>query len=146
MKFNWGTGILLFLILFLSAATVFIVFAMRQDVDLVYDDYYEKGVDYSSQMEVDSRSAGFGDSIQTHMDEKLIYIDIESSITSGIDSGNLLLFRPSSSSLDVSFPFEQIESPLMIPKTELFPGRYILKIHWYARGLKYQVDKTIIIE
>jgi len=146
MKFNWGTGILLFLILFLSAATMFIVFAMRQDLNLVHEDYYEKGVDYSSQMEVDSRSASFEDSIQTHMDEKLLYIDIESSITSGIDSGNLLLFRPSSSSLDISYPFEQIESPLMVPKTELFPGRYILKISWYTKGLKYELDKTIIIE
>ena len=55
MKFNWGTGILVFLILFLSASAVFIFFAMRQDVNLVHEDYYEQGVDYSAQMDIGPR-------------------------------------------------------------------------------------------
>jgi len=146
MKFNWGTGILVFLILFLSASAVFIIFAMRQDVNLVHEDYYEKGVDYSNQMEVDARSVKFKESIQTHMDKKLLFVDIDASLAARIDSGNLLLFRPSNSNLDLTMPFKQVESPLMIPKAELFPGRYILKINWYMKGLKYQVDKTIFIQ
>ncbi len=47
MKFHWGTGILIFLILFLLAAGFFIAFAMRQERDLVHEDYYERGVDHS---------------------------------------------------------------------------------------------------
>ena len=63
MKFNWGTGILLFLILFLIAAGIFIAFAMRQSVDLVHEDYYERGVDHTSQMEVEKRSAPYQQAI-----------------------------------------------------------------------------------
>ena len=63
MKFNWGTGILIFLILFLMAAAVFIGFAMRQDVNLVHEDYYEKGVDYERQMNAEARSVVYRDSV-----------------------------------------------------------------------------------
>ena len=65
MKFNWGTGILIFLILFLLAAGLFIGFAMRQDVSLVHEDYYEKGADHSQQMLVEARSAPYGNDIST---------------------------------------------------------------------------------
>ena len=47
MKFNWGTGIFTFIIIFLLLCVAFIIFAVRQGVNLVHDDYYEKGVDYS---------------------------------------------------------------------------------------------------
>ena len=59
MKFNWGTGIFMFLALFLLASAAFIIFAVRQDVNLVHKDYYEKGVDYTEQMNVNSRSTEF---------------------------------------------------------------------------------------
>ena len=72
MKFNWGTGILIFLILFLSASAVFIVFAMRQDVNLVHQDYYEKGVDYTEQMNVNARSKPIADKIELLVLENFI--------------------------------------------------------------------------
>ncbi len=55
MKFTWGTGIFIFLILFLLAAAFFIGFAMRQDVNLVHEDYYERGVEYTEHMRTNSR-------------------------------------------------------------------------------------------
>jgi hypothetical protein len=146
MKFNWGTGILVFLILFLSASAVFIFFAMRQDVNLVHEDYYEQGVDYSAQMNVDARSAEYKDSFKTYIEDGSLVVDFGKSLALSIDSGSVLLFRPSSSSLDVSMPFGHIESSLKIPRSNLVAGRYILKLSWYSSGLKYEVDETIFIE
>ncbi len=146
MKFNWGTGILVFLILFLSAAAVFIFFAMRQDVNLVHEDYYDQGVDYSAQMEVDARSAEYIDSFKTYVEDGSLVVEFEKSLAFSIDSGSVLMFRPSNSSLDVSMPFGQTRSSLKIPRSELISGRYILKLSWYVEGLKYAVDKTIDIK
>ena len=146
MKFNWGTGILIFLILFLSASAVFIVFAMKQNVNLVHKDYYEKGVDYSEQMKVDARSVQFYDAVQTHLEEESLVVNFKESLKSSIDSGSVLLFRPSDSNLDFSMPFDFSENSLRIPKSNLIPGRYILKLNWYSKGLKYEVDKPIYIQ
>jgi len=146
MKFNWGTGILVFLVLFLSAAAVFIFFAMRQDVNLVHEDYYEQGVDYSAQMDVEARSVEYKDSLNTFIEDGSLVVDFGKSLAMSIDSGSVLLFRPSSSSLDVSIPFGQTDSKLIIPMSNLVTGRYILKLSWYSKGLKYKVDETIYIQ
>ncbi len=145
MKFNWGTGILIFLILFLLAAAAFMVFAFKQDVNLVYKNYYEKGVDYTEQMNVNSRSVSYYNSLQTHLDDEFLVVDFEESLALAIDSGSVVLFRPSSSKLDLKFPLILWDSRVKIPKDNLVSGRYILKLFWYSEGLKYEVDKPVNI-
>ena len=146
MKFNWGTGIVIFLILFLVACAAFIIFAMRQDVNLVHKDYYEKGVDYTDQMKVNSRSAQFNDKIQTGAMDEYLVVGFEESLVSNIDSGNVLLYRPSDSKQDVLFPMIFSDNSIKIPKKNLISGRYILKLSWYSDGLKYEIDKTANIQ
>ena len=146
MKFNWGTGILIFLILFLLACAAFIIFAMRQDVNLVHKDYYEKGVDYTDKMNVDARSTQFGDKIQIDYTNEYLLIRFEESLAANIDSGKVLLYRPSNSKQDVLFPIIFSENIIKIPKENLISGRYILKLSWYSEGLKYDIDKPVNIE
>lgn len=145
MKFNWGTGILIFLILFLLACGVFISFAMRQDVSLVHEDYYEKGADHSQQMLVDARSAQYKNAIETQMKEGALLIDFETSLAAKMDSARFHLFRPSDGKYDIKSPFKASEHPFAIPGEELIPGRYILKVYWSWDGLNYEVDQTVFI-
>jgi hypothetical protein len=146
MKFNWGTGILIFLILFLAACTAFIIFAMNQDVNLVHKDYYEKGVDYTDKMNTDARSTQFSDKIQIDYNDEYLLIDFEDSLFANIDSGKVLLYRPSNSNQDVLFPMTFSESVIKIPKENLITGRYILKLSWYSEGIKYDIDKPVDIQ
>jgi hypothetical protein len=146
MKFNWGTGILIFLILFLAACTAFIIFAMSQDVNLVHKDYYEKGVDYTDKMNTDARSTQFSDKIQIDYNDEYLLIDFEDSMIANIDSGKVLLYRPSNSNQDVLFPMTFSESVIKIPKENLITGRYILKLSWYSEGIKYDIDKPVDIQ
>jgi len=145
MKFNWGTGILIFLILFLAACAAFIIFAMMQDVNLVHKDYYEKGVDYTEQMNTNSRSVQFMDNIQIENQNEYLQVTFEESLVSKIDSGKILLYRPSSSKMDVSYLMTFSENSLKIPKGNLVSGRYILKLSWFSEGLKYEIDKPVNI-
>lgn len=146
MKFNWGTGILIFLILFLIACAVFITFAMRQDVNLVHKNYYEKGVDYTEQMHVNARSVSLADSIRILISDDLLQVDFAASLVSKIDSGKVLLYRPSSSKLDITLPLIFAENNLTINRSNLVSGRYIIKLSWYSKGLKYEIDKPVIIQ
>jgi hypothetical protein len=145
MKFNWGTGILIFLILFLLACGLFIGFAMRQDVSLVHEDYYEKGADHSQQMLVEARSAQYKNAIETQMKEGVLLIDIEASLATKMDSARFHLYRPSDSKYDILETFEASEQPLIIPGEELIPGRYILKVYWSWDGLNYEIDQSVFI-
>lgn len=146
MKFNWGTGILIFLIVFLLACAGFIYFAFQQGVNLVHKDYYEKGVDYSEQMKVEARSAGFRNSFEISDQNGLLLVNIEESLSSKIDSGKVLMYRPSNSENDIWYPLEVKNNLLTLPKSNLINGRYILKIFWYSDGLKYEFDRPVNIQ
>lgn len=145
MKFNWGTGILIFLILFLLACGLFIGFAMRQDVSLVHEDYYEKGADHSRQMNVDARSVQYQNAISTKFHEGILKIDMKSSLTAKMDSAHFHLYRPSDSKYDIQEFFEASEVPILIPGEALITGRYILKVYWVWEGLSYEVDQSVFI-
>jgi hypothetical protein len=146
MKFNWGTGILIFLILFLAACAVFITFAMRQDVNLVHKDYYEKGVDYTDQMNVDERSLPFKNDFKVTNQNDFLVVNIEESLSAKIDSGKVLMYRPSNSKQDILYDLKAKSNTIILPKENLVSGRYILKVYWYSNGLKYEVDRDVSVE
>lgn len=146
MKFNWGTGILIFLILFVMAAVGFVIFTLQFDANLVHKDYYEKGVDYSEQMKVNQRSVQFKNAFQIQLQENYLIVEIDESLSSRIDSGSVLLFRPSDRNRDIQLQVESKASRVSFPKQDLIFGRYILKFYWYSEGLKYEVDRPINIQ
>jgi len=146
MKWNWGTGIFIFLVLFLAACTAFIIFAMQQDVNLVHKDYYEKGVNYSEQMNTNARSKQYYSSVQTQLQNEYLRVDFEQSLAAKIDSGNILLYRPSNSNQDITLPLSLTDNSIFISKSNLVSGRYILKLNWFSDGLKYEIDKPVNIQ
>jgi hypothetical protein len=146
MKFNWGTGIALFLALFIVALISFVIFAWNQDVNLVHKDYYEKGVDYSARMDIESRSAPFEDKILITNLVDSVSIAFPKIVADRIDSGNVLFFRPSGHLLDTDFPMVFHDSLVFTDKTKLVSGRYIVKISWYSGGIPFEVDKTFIVQ
>ena len=146
MKFNWGTGIFIFLILFVAGGVGFVIFTLQYDVNLVHKDYYEKGVDYSEQMRMDTRSTAFKNAIQVNSDDKYLVVKIEESLASKIDSGNVLLFRPSDSKRDISISVKKKSSNISFSKTDLIKGRYILKFSWYSEGIEYEIDRQVNIQ
>ena len=98
MKLNWGTGIFIFLILFITAGVAFIIFTLQYDVNLVHKDYYEKGVDYSEQMNVEKRSTEFKNAFKITNQNNLLILNIDESLSSKIDSGRILLFKDTETS------------------------------------------------
>ena len=144
MKLSWGTGIAIFIIIFLVLCGIFIVFSFRQNNDLVTTDYYEQGAGYSKQIEINKRSAIYNDSIQFIITDSLVETSVCKSIQQATDSIELYFFRPSDKQNDVLI--ELPVNPIMIlPKARLVRGRYIVKLSWKQNNEKYLVEKEIFI-
>jgi hypothetical protein len=146
MRFTWGTGIVVFLILFLAACLIFIVFAFNQDVNLVHNDYYEKGVDYSQQMNRDSRSIKYKDQIEISELNDSIRILFPEEVVSGTDSVRILFFRPSNHNMDINSLAVFTGNFVSVSKENLISGRYIVKLTWNHDNLGYEIDKTFIVK
>jgi hypothetical protein len=118
---------------------------MRQNVELVHEDYYERGVDHSTQMEVNKRSAPYQDAILAVQIEGTLQISMTDSVAVQCDSARIQLYRPSDNQLDLNISYDPGRGALVISREDLVPGRYILKLSWHIEGLKYEVDRTLNI-
>ncbi len=145
MKLNWGTGVVIFLLIFLAAVITFVVFAFLQDVNMVHRDYYEKGVDHSATMEKTQRSAAYSSLIRVEAAADSVTITFPAEIAATVQKGEVLFFRPSDHNKDTSHPLALKGPTMKISRENMIPGRYIVKLSWTSAGLEYEVDKNLIL-
>ena len=146
MKLNWGNSIFLFLTLFVMLGIGFVVFSLSKSNDLVTTDYYEKGADYSRQMEVTSRSAVYDDSIWVLNQDKNVVVRFATAINQMTDTMQVYFYRPSDKKLDFNYQGLLNTDSLIIKKEFLSGGRYKVKFQWYYNRESYQVEKEFFIE
>lgn len=145
MRFNWGHGILTFIIIFLILSIVFIIFSLRQSTDLVSDDYYNQGAGYSKQIEINKRSYPYRDSISVSSTGAEVQILLCKSLISTGDTLNVYFYRPSDKKADIKLKFAMDEA-LTVPSKELKNGRYVVKMSWAHKGDWYNIDKEVFIK
>lgn len=145
MKLNWGNYIAIFIGLFLTLCTIFIIFSLKQNRDLVTENYYESGADYTSQMEISERSLPFADSIDVIIATSQIKISLPISVSKKSTSIESYFYRPSDKSDDYKVSSEEGVDTIMIDRVYLKRGRYILKLTWTMEGEPFLVEKEIFI-
>lgn len=146
MRINWGKALVIFFILFFIWVFSFVFFAMRQQNDLVSDDYYQKGATYSDQITINQRSVTYQDSLQITPNGNNLQLTLCKSLASQQDSVHIYFFRSSDKTKDIRFAFKKAESPITITKASLSHGRYRVFVSWNHLDEKYLVQKIVDIE
>ena len=145
MKLNWGSYIFILILIFLTLCTVFIIFSLRQDIDLVTEEYYEEGADFTSEMEITERSKDYIDSIIISQEEGYLEFNIPCSL-SDIKTFDLWFYRPSDKDEDLRTTLEINDAPVLVSTDNLIKGRYILHISWELDSLDFHIEKNIFIK
>ena len=146
MKLNWGYSIILFFVVFCSVMIGIMIFAFRQTNDLVTEDYYEKGADYTRQMEINGRSAAYQDSIQIMEVNQSILTLFAKSIYRNPDTMQINFYRPSNKKFDYSVKAMLKSDSLKIEKRFLHQGHYTVSFLWLNGGKRLQVEKDLFVE
>jgi hypothetical protein len=146
MKFNWGTGIFIFLILFFIAIFSFVYFAFMQEVDLVEDDYYPKELNYEQQINKRNNLKKLGEQIRiTQLKNHLTMVFPPSQKYNKI-KGEILIYRPSDSRSDLKYKIElDSTNSQTINASKFLNGKYIVKVDWSYHELEYYQELTIIL-
>ncbi len=145
MKLNWGNSIFLFILLFLTLCTIAIVFSLRQNQDLVTENYYNEGADYTTKLTVIKRSEIYFDSIQLMQRSDIIVIRLSEGLRTDDANMNLWFYRPSGKNSDLKAQYPIISDSVTVQRENLIRGRYILKISWINEGLDYTIEKDIFV-
>ena len=146
MKLNWGYSLIIFFVIFISLMIGFNVFSFRQNIDLVTDDYYEKGAGYTGQMEINSRSAVYTDSITITNQEHSLSAIFAKSIGEMTDTMHIYFYRPSDKKSDLRINVLLNSDSIAIEKKRLLKGRYIVTFEWLYGNDNYQIHRDIFVE
>jgi hypothetical protein len=146
-KFSWGTGILIFIIVFILLNGVVILFSLNQKVDLVTTNYYEKELKFQQDIDKQNNALPIADSIQITVNDAIIQITFPVEHANQIENGNLFFYRPSDSKLDF-----KIELKLNKNGEQLFDAKTFVKglwnvtFEWEENKRGYQITKSFYVD
>src|SRR5690606_6670306 len=100
-KINWGTGIVISIIIFMIISVSMMLIFINQKVDLVTENYYEKTLVYQEQIDIKKRTAELKEDVEINYDGNNINIIFPKSILNEISSGEIYFYRPSDSNQDL---------------------------------------------
>lgn len=139
---NWGKGITIALVLFIGFIVCLGTILMRQDVDLVAEDYYQQEINYESQISAESNAKKLEVSPNFKQDEDYFIVNIpEGDFTKII----LDLKRPNNSNKDLQFNIVGTKT-FMIEKSELDKGSYGIQLRYEFEGKPCQQKTTVFIQ
>lgn len=144
IKWNWGTKLLIAIILFMSFIFILVYLSTQNNIFLVEKDYYPKGLKYQNRIEEIKNASHLSDSFEMVREDKYMVLKVPQ-IES--DSGTVVFFRPSDQSLDFATNMQpNFIGNLYFPIDEFEKGLYILKIHWFHNAKGYYVEKKFFVD
>lgn len=146
MKINWGTGIVLAFIGFISFIMYFIISMNindKYDYDLVSEDYYADELAYQDDINKLENSKTLVKNIDYKKSEEGLIINFPTDFDFKKVTGHVFLYRPSNKQLDFETKISLSESYLLIPDNRLVDGRWNIKIDWKYNGKSYLFKKSI---
>ncbi len=140
MKINWGTGIVLAFIGFISFIMYFVISMNvddKYDHDLVTEEYYQEELAYQESIEKIKNSKSLTDNINWKRTEKGLEMTFPKNLFPEEITGNVFLYRPSNKQLDFETEISLSNHHLLIPDKRLLDGRWNIKIDWQYKGKTY---------
>ena len=144
MKMNWGTGLAIWLVIFVTAILSFVFFAFQQDVNLVNPEYYQKGVKYDEVRQERERGLAQDQQFTINQDGEHVTLSFNPDYFSQIKVLDVHFYRPSDRHKDKHMQFKT--NSMSIPKTELIKGRYQINVSWEKDGKEYMLEKYFFLK
>lgn len=146
MKINWGTGIIMAFVGFISFIMYFIITMVTNDNynhDLVSENYYADELQYQNDIEKLKNSKALESDISYQKTVKGLVIQFPNNLDYKNIAGHMFLYRPSNKQLDFDVVISLSKSYLLIPDNRLVDGRWNIKIDWQYKGNSYLFKESI---
>ena len=147
MKINWGTGIVLAFIGFISFIMYFVINMNtneKYDHDLVTEDYYKQELEFQNDIDKEQNSKNLSTNITWKKTDKGLVIVFPETLKAENISGKVFLYRPSNKQFDFETPISLSNHNLLIPDKRLLDGRWNINVDWQYNGKSYLYKKEIV--
>ena len=146
MKINWGTGIVLAFVGFISFIMYFVISMntnQKYDHDLVTEDYYKEELEFQADINKETNAKSLKENITWKKTEQGVTIQFPKTLNEKEIKGHVFLYRPSSKQFDFDMPISLSNHNLLIPDNRLLDGRWNIKVDWQYNGKSYLYKKEI---
>ncbi len=139
MKINWGTGIVIAFIVFITFILFFVVRMTtdgRANHDLVTEEYYKAELGFQKEIDAE-KNANKNAKIFVEKTQEGLLLKFPENLDLKKVKGTVSLYRPSNKHLDFDLPISLSQAHLLIPDKRLLDGRWDIKVSWEYEGENY---------
>ena len=147
MKFNWGTGIVVAFVAFISFILYFVITMStnkKYEHDLVIENYYGQELEFQNAINKEINSQTLKQDIVWKRTSEGLLIEFPDNFKPEEITGTISLYRPSNKLLDFETSIQLSDSTFLITDKRLLDGRWNLKIDWKVNGEEYLYKKEIV--
>ena len=140
IKWNWGTKLTLFIILFMGFIFVLVYQCTQNGIILVEKDYYPKGIKFQERIDERNNALHLRDSFQLKQMEDYIVLSFPEIHP---DTGTVVFYRPNNKQLDQIIQIQPDDNwEMQFPLADFKKGKYLLKVNWFKDGKGYYIEKS----
>ncbi|WP_299224594.1 FixH family protein [uncultured Psychroserpens sp.] len=147
MKINWGTGIVLAFIGFISFIMYFVINMTtndKYDSSLVTKEYYKEELKYQEDINKETNAKNLITNITWKRTSEGLELLFPDNMDAKAITGKVFLYRPSNKQVDFETTISLSNHNLLIPDKRLLDGRWNLKVDWQYNGKSYLYKKEIV--
>jgi len=147
MKLNWGFGIFVTIVIFISGMLTLVYLSFQEKINLVHKDYYPKEIAYQKQIDRIRNVAELQESIKIETTLEDIKITFPAFFKEKQNKGTILVYRPSDYELDKQVELK-LDANLMqvLDIKDLPKGKYYVKIDWTSLEKEYYFESEVFIK
>jgi nitrogen fixation protein FixH len=148
MKINWGTGIVIAIVLFMSFILFFVLSVQanhKYDNELVVEEYYKQERVLQKKIDKEENAVALTNKLQIDTTATGIRITFPKEFDATKIKGKVSLYRPSSRGLDFEIPISLSTPYMLIPKSALAGGRWDITIDYNYNGKGYLTTKSLTV-
>jgi hypothetical protein len=144
---SWGTKIFMLYGGFVALIAFLVVSSMRQNVDLVAEDYYQQELQYQNRIDQTDAAMKSGYSPAIVVNDNQVNIVFPDTVRSLGITGEVVFYRPNNKALDYTEKISLDNAGKMsIAKTKFASGMYQAKVMWKSADQDYYYESTIHIK
>ena len=145
MKINWGTGIVIAFVLFISFILYFVLtitFQSEYAYDLVDEEYYKTELKYQDEIDKLENTKKLSSKISITKTEEGFDIVFPNEIDNST-TGVINFYRPSTKTLDFSIPLKIDNNKMSITHVNLISGNWNITIDFTSNSEEYLLKKSV---
>ncbi|MCF7825979.1 MAG: FixH family protein [Candidatus Marinimicrobia bacterium] len=145
----WMWSLVAAIVVFILFFVGFAIWAFQDDVELVYNNYYEKDVVFDQQIKRVARTEAlpFKPSLNYSQETQVLSMKFPLALGHAPTEGTVLLFRPADLHRDRLFPLSlQGDSLQTIGLPDMVPGLWRIKLNWTSGGEEYYMEQSLMVD